>query len=236
MNPNGIDIEWIVAEVVRRLESVARGPRADTVNKIPAVAPPATPPGTYVIDQRLVTMATLPDDLGRIRHVQVPPRAVVTPAVKDELRKRNIRVVTKRPTGGDTPPATGVEIVSSLDNVEAAGVARTLVQLVDLPASESAGLAKTVRYVAERVADPARAAIWLTDQPLAAVCLANRVTAIRAAAGTTGGAAKQAVDAIGANLLVVDPRQVSWIEWKNIVQQFQTELPRSCPAPLGQDG
>lgn len=72
-----IDIEFIVREVIRRLTSAAGDPsrsEADTVN----------------LDERLVTMATLDGRLANARRLVVAKKAVVTPAVKDELKKRQI--------------------------------------------------------------------------------------------------------------------------------------------------
>lgn len=230
MNPDVIDIEWIVAEVVRRISAHAN-PRDDAPQPTDsAPAREAVPRDVCVIDQRVVTLATLPSDLGKIRTVKVVPRAVITPAVKDHLRKHGIQLVVRAEATSTTQSSTGIEVVLSSDDADAGRIARTLVQLVDLQAVELRDLAQAVEHIGQVVSDPQRAVIWLTDQPLAAVCLANRIAVIRAAAGTTGTEARQAIETIAANLLVVNPRQVNSIQWKNIVQQFQSGLPRTCPA------
>ena len=72
-----IDIEFIVREVIRRLTVAAGEPARDDG-------------GTVKLTDRLVTMATLDGRLANARRLVVAKKAVVTPAVKDELKKRQI--------------------------------------------------------------------------------------------------------------------------------------------------
>jgi hypothetical protein len=73
-------LEWIVQEVIRRLRA------ADG-----HAAPP--PAGELRLSDRVVTLAALQDRLASVRRVVVPARAVVTPAVRDELKQRQIELV-----------------------------------------------------------------------------------------------------------------------------------------------
>jgi hypothetical protein len=75
-------LEWIVSEVVRRL-------RAD--NGQPHTL--ATGAGTLALAERLVTVETVRNRLEGVSKVQVAPRAVVTPAVVDLLRERQVQLV-----------------------------------------------------------------------------------------------------------------------------------------------
>ncbi len=77
------EIERIVQEVIRRL--AVAGIRANP-NKSDK------PDKALTIESRLITLATLEGQLEGINQVIVPPRAVVTPAVKDELRDRKIEL------------------------------------------------------------------------------------------------------------------------------------------------
>jgi hypothetical protein len=90
-------VEWIVIEVLRRL-GVAR------TNSIPVARHElrvvgderSSSPANGVdlaIDGRLVTLRTIEGRLSGIKRLVVGPRAVITPAVKDELRQRQIEVV-----------------------------------------------------------------------------------------------------------------------------------------------
>ena len=72
-----IDIEYIVREVIRRLTAAAGEPaRSETE--------------TVKLTDRLVTMATLDGQLANAKRLIVAKKAVVTPLVKDELKKRKI--------------------------------------------------------------------------------------------------------------------------------------------------
>ena len=71
-------LEWIVREVVRRLQA------ANTVIDAPVVA------SRLSLQDRLVTTETLRGRLEGITHVDTLPGAVITPAVVDLLRERKI--------------------------------------------------------------------------------------------------------------------------------------------------
>ncbi|HAY81953.1 MAG TPA: hypothetical protein DCY79_19290 [Planctomycetaceae bacterium] len=72
--------ERIVQEVIRRL--VAGG-----------VTVGATGNKQLALSERVITLATLDGKLDGVETVSVQKRAVVTPAVKDELNRRSIRLV-----------------------------------------------------------------------------------------------------------------------------------------------
>jgi hypothetical protein len=79
--------EQIVQEVIRRL--LQRG-----VGVGDAVV--STPPATELeLDDRLVTLATLQNRLDGVGKLVVARRAVVTPAVIDELNDRGIKLMRK---------------------------------------------------------------------------------------------------------------------------------------------
>ena len=72
--------ERIVQEVIRRL--VAGG-----------ITVGATGNKQLALSERVITLATLDGKLDGVETVSVQKRAVVTPAVKDELNRRSIRLV-----------------------------------------------------------------------------------------------------------------------------------------------
>lgn len=78
-------VEYIVAEVIRRLRqqgaSFANEPKAGN--------------GELVIDNQVVTLATLDRQLTEVRRVVVNTRAIVTPAVKDELKEKGVELVRR---------------------------------------------------------------------------------------------------------------------------------------------
>lgn len=77
-------LEWIVSEVVRRLKAAGATPAAGQAEGTPR---------SLTLTCRLVTLETLRGKLGSVSAVQVPGKAVVTPAVVDELKERKIRLI-----------------------------------------------------------------------------------------------------------------------------------------------
>jgi hypothetical protein len=78
------DVERIVVEVIRRLSLLAS----------PGSAVPASGNELTLAD-RVVTMRSIEGKLKGIAIVIVPARAVVTPAVRDELNDRQIELIRK---------------------------------------------------------------------------------------------------------------------------------------------
>jgi hypothetical protein len=79
-------IDWIVMEVIRRLGllRVARNERSSSAAC-----------GELIVAERVVTMRSIEGRLAGVKRLVAEPRAVVTPAVKDELKKRKIELVVR---------------------------------------------------------------------------------------------------------------------------------------------
>ncbi len=72
-------LDWIVNEVVRRVLATL-----NTDGTKPATA------STLALDERLITLETLRDRLQGVSTLEVKPKAIVTPAVVDLLKERNV--------------------------------------------------------------------------------------------------------------------------------------------------
>ena len=79
-------VEWIVVEVIRRLGLLGASAEAQG-------APQAQV--ELCLSERVVTLRTIEGRLASAKRLVVVPRAVVTPAVKDELKARNIELVVR---------------------------------------------------------------------------------------------------------------------------------------------
>lgn len=75
-------LEWIVAEVVRRLREGA-----------PATRGASAAGDALTLSERLVTLETLRGRLNGVARVEVKARAVVTPAVIDLLKEKQVQLV-----------------------------------------------------------------------------------------------------------------------------------------------
>jgi hypothetical protein len=78
-------VEWIVAEVLRRLGLLSSNPGAT------AAPGPATT--ALAIADKVVTLRSIEGRLSGVQRLVVSRKAVVTPAVRDELKQRHIELV-----------------------------------------------------------------------------------------------------------------------------------------------
>ncbi len=77
-------VEWIVAEVLRRLTAAGTAAHEGEAE--------------LVLKERVVTVRLIEGRLTNVKRVVVSPRAVVTPAVKDELKHRKIQLAREART------------------------------------------------------------------------------------------------------------------------------------------
>jgi hypothetical protein len=104
-----------------------------------------------------------------------------------------------------------------------------------LECQATTSLAGTVHELAGHVERRKTPGLLLTTQPLVAAVMANRSPAIRAAAIGDAGALDEAINALGANLVVVDPVRVTPFSLKTIVQRLAAATP-VCPEELATTG
>lgn len=190
--------ERIVTEVLRRLRAVASAdaPAPTSNAPAPAVPAPPDPPGRLTLDQPLVTLATIAGRLTGVRQFVVRPRAVVTPAVRDELRSRGITLLrAARPV----TPATRPLCLGSTGHPAAQHAADWCgARVVD-----GTELRTLLTRLAGAIAGGA-AAILLCERASLATALGCRL-GMRAAAVRTSLDAERAAEELGAELLVVPP-------------------------------
>jgi len=80
MTFNEDQVEWIVAEVIRRLS-------------LPGDERSASPMSELRVVDRVVTMRSIEGRLNGITRILVKKRSVITPAVRDELKQRQIELI-----------------------------------------------------------------------------------------------------------------------------------------------
>jgi len=216
------DIEQIVAEVVRRLTAAAAGSSAG----VPALAgrlKAELQQGTLAIDDRVVTLNSVDGRLAGLRRLIVQRRAIVTPALRDELSKRGIEL----DRGGDS---------GSMRRETTVSIVRChLTKAPVVPGVEdvtATSLEVLVRLVSERVADPAKRVVVLIGQTALALCALNRQNSVRAAQASNIDAVRAASRAIAANVLVVDPAHLGRVQIMGLVRAFEGEEVRAIPEGL----
>ncbi|MGM0490480.1 MAG: hypothetical protein ACQESR_27460 [Planctomycetota bacterium] len=248
MNYDARTIERIVSEVMRRVSSLpdpppaapsdprptppASPPSPQPAGSAPSAPQPAAPPSdTLMLDARVVTTNTIHGRLKGIRRVVVGTRAVITPSVRDELQKKNIRLERHE---AETVAATAANltIVRCASSNDAARAMTTLPLPTGAVEQRQDELSAAVSYSTQAVHDSGHASVLVTDQALAAVCLLNRSAHVRAAPAGTVEEVREAISAIGVNVLVVDPRRMTANQWNVIIEAFRKDLPHPCPPGL----
>jgi hypothetical protein len=215
------EIDRIVREVMRRLVGASSvAPR--TVGR-PNVAVEAA---SLRIDERVVSMATLDGRLDGVRRLIVPARAVVTPAVKDRLRERNIELIRRDASPTSAPPhaSQGGLLVVNLGSQVIDGL------LADLPCDAQqlrlGSLPVSVERLADELADGERLGLVVTDAPEAAACLANRHASLRAVCGRDRLTIERAAVSMAANVLVFDAASLPMDQARAMLHTFLTAARR----------
>jgi ribose 5-phosphate isomerase RpiB len=230
------DIDRIVDEVVKRLREDAAASAAEpaAASRPKNVVHPADPerggPRELVVADRVVSLAALDGRLAGIGRLVTRRDAVITPSARDEVNSRGIELVR----GEARPPAFHAEAKTVLVVVGTAGaLERSATELEPLVGRvdrfAAADLPTAIRQLAREVTSGGRPGVLLTDQPVAAHCLANHVRGVRAAWAVDLESLRQAVRTIGANLLVVDVNRGSVADRATLVQEFVASGDPACP-------
>lgn len=240
------DIELIVREVLREL-----GAPADTVPVAPPAAasvpsPPVAPPlavspsasdspaaaadaGQLVVTQSPVTLAALAGRLDGVRRVVVPPGAVVTPAVYDELYRRNATLAFAAPDAVQKPGTLRLALVALGKRFDpAALVAALRGAAIEIESTTTDCLMAASDRLAAAVAQENTLGALITRHTAAALCLANRLSGVRAVSVSDAGKLAAAAEAVGANVLVLDP-QSGLFTLKRLLTEFCRDGVRECP-------
>lgn len=209
MNLTERDIDWIVAEVVRRLATLSGERQSDKPT---------------LISDKVITLETL-KKYHQQTELVILPRAIVTPAAKDELKKRNIRLIRQGESGATntTNKTTSGKLLAA--NLGADYQAKTLAQLVasfgaTIEQHPATNFAAVIADHAHRVVRESQKAIWFTSTPAHAVCLANRHAGVWAVQGFDERALAESLKTTRANVLVVDPKGKSQYMLKRILETF----------------
>jgi len=182
-----------------------------------------------VLHCRVVTMSEVEGRLGAVRRLVVPPQAVVTPAVRDELHRRNVSLAY----AAAKPQAVGglrlvvVTVGNGLDLAPLVAALGNDAVAVEATASDCL-IAATDRLAAE-VGKPHTLGLLLTRHTAAALCLANRHRGVRAVEGIDAPSVAAAAGAVGANLLVVNPAGMAVARLRQTIIEYCRGGPRACP-------
>ncbi|MGQ9604956.1 MAG: hypothetical protein ACUVTW_02070 [Thermogutta sp.] len=227
------------------LATTAPAAEGNATRIVPAAQAPqarmvSTRDGELSIPERVVTVAALDGRLEGIRRLLVPPGAILTPAVRDLLRQRRILVTygpvwtssgpgdVPEPAAGDDAAERAMPVVLVTRRISAAqinGLFRG--EGFKIAPEEMDCMVRASQRTAEAVRQPGGRAVVVTSHVAAGVCLANRLSGVRAVAGRRPSEVAADAAAVGANVLVADARQ-GVFQIKRMILEF-VRSPRRCP-------
>lgn len=217
MNVSAAEIERLVREALSRLSAAAP---AESSSKPEGVKlTPAHAVDALEVAAQVVTLAEIDGRLSGKRLLVVSPRAVVTPAVRDALRQRNI-VLERRTLGSktDNKAAKGTITVAVAARADAGRLVERLrrdgyaVQQL-----AQAGLAAAVRELADDVARSGSRGLLLAEEAEVALIALNRRGGVRAIGGDDASNVARASSGVNANTLVLRPAGKSEFVLQRIV-------------------
>jgi len=236
-----IDIDAVVREVLRRLQALTASVPASPVPAAAAPKSPAPPkPATATSDsttlqftERLVTLAALSGKLNGHKQLAIGRKAIVTPAVVDELKRRGVAIV--RQDSASTQNTKVRLLVSAASGSVKSSVRSDLssatagIEWFESHATSS--LVSAAQELARQITQRKLPGLLLTEQPLTAAVVANRNPGIRAAVVGDGRSLDEALSQIGCNLVAVDLRRVGPAVLKIVAQRLADAQP-TCPSEL----
>ena len=177
----------------------------------------------FRVEQRVVTLAALSGALESVRRVVVPLGAVVTPAVREALKKRGLELCYGPRAPGPVPAADKASLLVGIGAVKSPPAALQKAIIEEYRGAEfceNECLIQVTRTVAQAVAAGQRLGVIVTERPAVAVCLANRQAAVRGVWGASVPVVATAVQTAGANLLIVSPTEHSLHELRSMIREF----------------
>ncbi|MDR3110384.1 MAG: hypothetical protein LBU65_11985 [Planctomycetaceae bacterium] len=221
-----IDIDKIVQLVLSDL-NVTRPVTSERKTVVQPVTVPVAVTNNAVIDwtsRKLVTLADVKSvTLSSVNEIVVGSRTVVTPSVKDELRKRGLQlrvgnVASDKPQANETSKKTiwlGIQLALPEPSSLAAILRKQNLEVVT-------SVVETTDAMADEVVKQIREhqCIAITTESAKLICLANRNGAVWGINGFDPQQTARDAKQLGANLLVIDPTGKNQFRQNEIVKGF----------------
>ena len=229
------EIERIVREVMAQLgvasKTVAAAPAAPA--DAPLAVPPALGDGHLFVDSRVVTLESIAGRLQGTKQLMVLPAALVTPSVRDELRRKGVALVRGSGAARVRKELPRLLLVVGRSRHDPAAAVEMLTREgIGVQTETSDCMIAATDKLAAAVARGQSLGLLWTRHTAVGLCLANRHAGVRAVLATSVAATAAAISALGANVLVVDPAAGTAYEKKQILCDFCLGGIRDCPEEL----
>ncbi len=183
--------------------------------------------GQLVLSGRVISMSDISGRIEGIRQIVVPPGAIVTPSVRDELRRGNITLAFE---ANSARASQRLVVVTAGNRFDPASLLDSLRKDgIDVTPHTSNCLIESTELLAREINNRNTLGLLLSTHPAAAICLANRHRGVRAVTGSDAAMVAAATDDIGANLLILDPTACGLEQLNQIVSEFHRGAVHDCP-------
>jgi hypothetical protein len=228
------DIDRIVREVLAELASAsAPVPTAKPEQAISPAPPSMQNNHELVLTSRLVTLNEVAGRLAGVRRLIVRPGTVITPAVKEEIGKRNIQVITNATAKDVSAGTLKLAIIAARTKFDPQPLSAAMQsEQVEVELYSSKCLIEATNRIAGEVKKSATLGLILTPYEAESLCLANRLQGVRAIAGRDAGQVAADATAVGANVLIVNPKKIGPYAIRQMLTDFCRGGVRPCPEVL----
>ena len=180
--------------------------------------------GVLRLTQKVVSVADLANSWGKFRKLVVPKNAILTPSVKDELRKRGVEYSMDDAARENTPSSTDFSVWIAWHKIkqQPTGLLEQIKKQHSTHEYKFDCILETMKAASDalHIGGDVMLAVVLSGYTAAAICVANRHENIRAVAGHDVMVLKNDAIQIGANMLVVDPGKMGKFKTKELVKTF----------------
>ncbi|MBN1394639.1 MAG: hypothetical protein JW959_06420 [Pirellulales bacterium] len=225
MNLPSNEIDRVVREVLAELGAAPSG-----TERPATTAAREDRNGALTLSSSVVSTDELNGRLDSVRRVVVQRRAVVTPSARDELLRRGIALEYADSREQSTRTFRLVMVAADADYNVAPLAAALDREGFGVERSQQDCLMAAVDNLAEAVCGGDALGVLLSSNAAAGLCLANRLPGVRAIGAGNASEVSAAAEAVGANLLVADPKAGSFFQLKRVVAEFARGGVRQCPA------
>jgi len=174
---------------------------------------------TLSLDEPVISLGSIEGRLDGVRLVSVSAKAVVTPAVRDELRRRGIawvrreRATSSREKENKADAAAARTLFVAVQGDVAAGgeavIAAGVAGRAKIQRMRTDCVIEAVDALVENLRGGETLGLLVTEYIDAALCVANREPSLRAVAGDGFERLSHAVRSVGANVVIIGPKQLT---------------------------
>lgn len=224
MTTSAAEIETIIRVVMERLRAEGAAPlqtksgRQHPARSVPTDSNSVSDASTLRLNAQLITLEQVNGQLAGVRVIEVPKRAVVTPAVVDELRRFNVSL--KRDgaifaNSTDSKSASTILVVAPpaklTKQLANSSSDAQLVEGVDLEANLQAIMAHVGTVDAEMadVGMEGNRVIWCSSRPFAAAFATRNEPRLRSVQLANTSDLPLAIAQVQPNVLIIDQRHWS---------------------------